>query len=53
MQYCSLQHQTLRPPPDTSTTEHCFCSGIQKTEIEDSEKEFRIRGRKVMCLLEE
>ena len=25
MQYCSLQHQTLLSPPDTSTTEHCFC----------------------------
>ena len=53
MQCCSLQHQTWLPPPDTSTTEHCFCSGIRNTEIEDSEKEFRIRGRKVMCLLEE
>ena len=24
MQYCSLQHQTLLAPPDTSTTWHCF-----------------------------
>ena len=24
-QYCSLQHRTLLSPPDTSTTEHCFC----------------------------
>ena len=24
MQYCSLQHQTLLSPPDTSTTGHCF-----------------------------
>ena len=27
MQYCSLQHQTLVSPPDTSTTEHHFCFG--------------------------
>ena len=27
MQYCSLQHQTLLLPPDTSTTEHYFCFG--------------------------
>ena len=27
MQYCSLKHQTLLSPPDTSTTEHCFCFG--------------------------
>ena len=27
MQYCSLQHQTLLSPPDTSTTEHCVCFG--------------------------
>ena len=27
MQYCSLQHQTLLSPPDTSTTEHHFCFG--------------------------
>ena len=27
MQYCSLQHQTLLSPPDTSTTGHCFCFG--------------------------
>ena len=26
MQYCSLQQQTLLSPPDTSTTEHRFCS---------------------------
>ena len=25
MKYCSLQHQTLLSPPDTSTTEHLFC----------------------------
>ena len=25
MQYCSLQHWTLHSPPDTSSTEHCFC----------------------------
>ena len=25
MQYCSLQHQTLLSPPDTSTAGHCFC----------------------------
>ena len=27
MQHCSLQHQTLLSPPDTSTTEHHFCFG--------------------------
>ena len=27
MQYCSLQHQILFAPPDTSTTEHHFCFG--------------------------
>ena len=27
MQYGSLQHRTLLSPPDTSTTEHCFCFG--------------------------
>ena len=27
MQYCSLQYLTLLLPPDTSTTEHCFCFG--------------------------
>ena len=27
MQYCSLQHWTLLPSPDTSTTGHCFCFG--------------------------
>ena len=27
MQYCSLQHQTLFSPPETSTTGHCFCFG--------------------------
>ena len=27
MQYCSLQHQTLLSPPDTSTTGHCFHFG--------------------------
>ena len=27
MQYCFLQHQTLLPPPDTSTTGCCFCFG--------------------------
>ena len=27
MQCCSLKHQTLLSPPDTSTTEHCFCFG--------------------------
>ena len=27
MQYGSLQHQALLSPPDTSTTEHCFCFG--------------------------
>ena len=27
MQYCSLQHQTLLPSPDTFTTGHCFCFG--------------------------
>ena len=27
MQYCSLQHQTLLPPPITSTTGCCFCFG--------------------------
>ena len=27
MQYCSLQHHSLLSPPDTSTTEHCFCFG--------------------------
>ena len=27
MQYCSLQHQTLLSPPDTSTTEHHFSFG--------------------------
>ena len=25
MQYCSLQHETLISPPDTSTSECCFC----------------------------
>src|SRR5574340_205723 len=24
MQYCSLEHQILLSPPDTSTTEYCF-----------------------------
>ena len=28
MQYCSLQHQTLFPPSDTSTTEHRFRFGL-------------------------
>ena len=28
MQYCSLQHQTLFSPTDTSTTEHRFHSGL-------------------------
>ena len=28
MQYCSLQHQTLLSPPDTSTTGHCFHFGL-------------------------
>ena len=27
MQYGSLQHQTLLPPLDTTTTGHCFCFG--------------------------
>ena len=27
MLYCSLQHQTLLWPPDTCTTDHCFCFG--------------------------
>ena len=27
MQYCSLQHRTLRPSPVTSTTGHCVCFG--------------------------
>ena len=27
MQYCSLQHQTLLPSPDISTTGHCFHFG--------------------------
>ena len=27
MQYCSLQHWTLLPSPDTSTTRCCFCFG--------------------------
>ena len=27
MQYCSLQHQTLLSPTDTSTTGHSFCFG--------------------------
>ena len=27
MQYCSLQHRTLLPPPVTSTTGYCFCFG--------------------------
>ena len=27
MLYCSLQHQTLLPPPITSTTGCCFCFG--------------------------
>ena len=27
MQYCSLQHWTLLPPPDISTTGHCFHFG--------------------------
>ena len=27
MQYCSLQHWTLFSPPDTCTTEQCFCFG--------------------------
>ena len=27
MQYCSLQHQTLLSPADTTTTEHCFHFG--------------------------
>ena len=27
MQYCSLQHWTLPPPPVTSTTGYCFCFG--------------------------
>ena len=27
MWYCSLQHWTLLPPPNTSTTEHCFRFG--------------------------
>ena len=27
MQYCSLQHQTLFLPPDTSTIDHHFCFG--------------------------
>ena len=28
MQYCSLQHQTLLSPPDTSTSECHFCFGL-------------------------
>ena len=28
MRYCSLQHQTLLPPPATSTTGCCFCFGF-------------------------
>ena len=28
MQYCSLQHQTLRLSPVTSTTGYCFCFGF-------------------------
>ena len=28
MQYCSLQHQTLLSPSDTSTTEQCFHFGL-------------------------
>ena len=28
MQYCSLQHQTLLPSPDTSTARCCFCFGF-------------------------
>ena len=27
MQYCSIQHWTLLSPPETSTTECCFCFG--------------------------
>ena len=27
MQYCSLQHRTLRPSPVTCTTVYCFCFG--------------------------
>ena len=27
MQYCSLQHPTLRPSPVMSITDHCFCFG--------------------------
>ena len=27
MQYCSLQHQTLLSPPDTSIIKNCFCFG--------------------------
>ena len=27
LQYCSLQHQILLPPPVTSTTRCCFCFG--------------------------
>ena len=27
MQYLSLQHWILLPPPNTSVTEHCFCFG--------------------------
>ena len=30
MQYCSLQHWTLHSPPDTSSTEHCFCFGKEQ-----------------------
>ena len=27
LQYCSVQHQTWLPSPDTSTTGYCFCFG--------------------------
>jgi len=33
MQYCSLQHQTLLSPPDTSTTGHHFCFGTAASFI--------------------
>ena len=28
IQYCSLQHETLLSPPDTSITEHSFYFGL-------------------------
>ena len=35
MQYCSLQHQNLLSPPDTSTAGHSFCFGLASSFLLD------------------